>query len=172
MISIRLDPETVVKLLPENAGKYVKVIHAGWPSPLAPAHVPIPLGSEQQQYLYKVYYKLREKGFGLDPKIDHFILFERGPFPIRQSVVTLRKITEFLEKDVKPEDLIKYPEFFGVSTGEVASYERQLTMIKEHVEEPLKGVIAIPEEEYTALGRAAMAKPGVSPEKWKKEELK
>jgi hypothetical protein len=35
----------------------------------------------------------------------------------------------------------------------------------------LKGVIAVPEEEHTFLGGAAVAKPGGA-EKWKKEELK
>jgi len=171
MISIRVDPETVVKLLPERSGEVVRVIHAGWPAALAPSHLPILLGSDQQLYLYKIYYMLRQKGFGKNPRIDHYIVFERGgPETFQESVISLRKIVESLEKGIPPDKLPS--EFFGIATGEVASYERQITAIREHVEEPLKGVIAIPEEEHTFLGRAAMAKPGVSPEKWKKEELK
>lgn len=170
MLSIRLDPEIVINLLPEGAGKFVKVIHAGWPATLAPAHLPIYLGSEQQLYLYKMYYLLRKKGFGLDPKTDHFIVFERGgPETFQESIISLRKIVEFLEKDVPPEKLP--PEFFGIATGEIASEERQLAIIREHAREPLKGLLSVPEEEWTFLSKAATEK-GVPPEKWKKEELK
>lgn len=169
MLSLRLDPELIAELLPEGAGKWIKVIHAGWPSTLAPAHVPIPLGSQQQFYLYKVYYKLRKKGFGLDPKSEHFILFERGPFPIKESILALRKIVEFLEKDVPPEKLPL--EFFGIGPKEIFAEERQLAIIRAHAFEPLKGLLAIPEEEHGIFGRAAIEK-GVPPEKWKKEELR
>ncbi|MEM7821299.1 MAG: hypothetical protein QXX38_00555 [Candidatus Aenigmatarchaeota archaeon] len=172
MLSLRLDPEIVIDLFPKNGGEYVKVIHAGWPSTLAPAHVPIPLGSEQQQYLYKIYYKLREKGFGLDPKEDVYIIFERGPFPIQQTIVALKKIVEFLEKNIKPEDLIKYPEFFGIEMKEIASFERQKAIISEHFFDPLKDLLAVPEEKWSFLGKEAMGKPGVTGEKWEKEELK
>lgn len=168
MLSIRLDPETVIKLFPEGGGKIVKVIHAGWPSTLAPAHVPIPLGSEQQQYLYSMYYLLRKKGFGLDPNVNHYILFERGPFPIRESVIALREIVKFLEKGIEPKKLP--PEFFGIATGELASEERQRVAIRAHAEEPLKGVIMVPEEEHGLLGKGATEKGKA--EVWKKEELK
>ncbi|MEM7821800.1 MAG: hypothetical protein QXX38_03265 [Candidatus Aenigmatarchaeota archaeon] len=47
--------------MPEGGGKYVRVVHAGWPSTLAPAHLPIEVDSAQQKYLYKMYYKLRQK---------------------------------------------------------------------------------------------------------------
>jgi len=170
MISIRIDPEVVAKLLPEEGGKLIRVVHAGWPAPLAPAHLPIQLGSEQQRYLYRVYYQLRQKGFGKDPKVDSFIIFERGgPETFQESILSLRNIVEFLSKDTPPKDLPL--EFAGIKTGQIASWERQLTTIKEHAEEPLKGVLAVPEEEHTFLGGAAVAKPGGT-EKWKKEEYK
>jgi len=173
MLSIRLEPEKVIEALPPDGGSYVRVLHVGYPAALAPAHIPIPLGSEQQLYLYKIMYLLRKKQFGTDPKKDFYIVFERGggPDPIKQSIIALRKIIEFLEKDVKPEELIKHPEFFGIATGEFASPERQWVIIREHAFDPLKGLIATPEEEYTALGKAALEK-GAPPEKWKKEELK
>jgi hypothetical protein len=170
MLSIRVDPEIVIDILPEDAGKFVKVIHVGFPSVLAPAHVPVALGSEEQLYLYKIYYKLRKKGFGLDKNQDHFILFERGPFPIQQTIIALRKITEFLEKDIKPEDLIKYPEFFGIATGEIASEERQLAAIREHAFDPLKGLMTVPEEEHGFLGRAAIEKGKA--EEWRREKYR
>ena len=170
MISIRLDPETVIECMPNDGGKFVLVVHAGYPSPLAPAHIPIPLGSEQQYYLYKMLYKLRKKGFGKDKK-DYYIIFERGggPDPIQQSIIALKKIVEFLEKDVEPEKL-PLQEFFGFATGEIASLERQRAIISEHALDPLKGLLMVPEEEFTFLGGAATER--VSPEKWKKEELK
>ncbi|RLI98436.1 MAG: hypothetical protein DRP00_01960 [Candidatus Aenigmatarchaeota archaeon] len=169
MLSIRLDPEVVIDCLPEEAGKFVIVLHVGYPSPLAPAHIPIPLGSEQQLYLYKLMYKLRKKGFGKDEK-DYYIIFERGggPDPIKQSIIALRKIVEFLEKDVPPEKLPM--EFYGFATGEIASLERQRAIIFEHALDPLKGLVYVPEEEHTFLGRAATER--VAPEKWKKEELR
>jgi len=36
---------------------------------------------------------------------------------------------------------------------------------------PLKGLLKIPEEEYTALGRAA-TEEGKRPEEWRKEEYR
>jgi hypothetical protein len=171
MLSIRLDPEKVFDSFPEDAGKFVRVIHAGFPAALAPAHIPIPLGSEQQVYLYKMYYKLWKKGFGKDTT-EYYLVFERGggADPIQQSILALRKIVDFLEKDINPDDLIKHPEFFGISIGEIASMERQWAAIHEHGRDPLKGLIVVPEEEYTFLGKAAAEKGKA--ELWKKEELR
>jgi hypothetical protein len=170
MISIRLEPEKVIDILPEGAGKFVRVLHLGYPAPLAPAHIPIPFGSEQQLYLYKMMYMLRQKGFGKNNS-EFFIVFERGggADPIQQSVLALREIVKFLERDT-PWD--KLPaEFYGLATGQIASWERQLTTIREHAREPLKGLITTPEEDHTFLGRATIEK-GKRPDEWKKEELK
>jgi hypothetical protein len=171
MISIRVDPETVIDLLPEDGGKTIKVIHAGWPAPLAPAHLAIQLGSEQQVYLYKMYYKMRQKGFGKDPNEDAIILFERGgPETFLESVLAVREIVNALEKDIPPEKLGEHPEFFGVATGEIASTERQWEIIYSHSLDPLAGMMALSDETHGFLGKAAIDK-GKSPEQWKKEEL-
>jgi hypothetical protein len=170
MLSVRIDPEKVIDLMPSDAGKFVRVIHAGYPSTLSPAHMLIPLGSEQQMYLYKMYYKLWKKGMGREN--DCFLVFERGaPESMQQSLISLRKIKEFMEQNIAPEDLIKHPDFFGLAVGEVASPERQMNIIHEHAWDPLKGLITTPEETYTALGKAATEK-GKRPEEWKKEELR
>jgi len=171
MLSVRLDPEKVIDSMPEDSGKYTMVIHAGYPATLSPAHIPIPLGSEQHVYLYKMYHKLWKKGMGKENPC--YLVFERGggQDPIQQSIIALRKIVEYLEKDVKPEDLSKYPDFFGIAIGEIASPERQLSIITEHARDPLRGLIVIPEETHTSLGRAALEK-GKRPEEWKKEELR
>lgn len=170
MLSIRLEPDKVIDALPPDGGKITRVIHAGWPSPLSPAHIPIPLGSEQHQYLYKILYKLRQKGFGKG-KGDYYIIFERGggQDPIQQSIISLKKIVEQLEKDTPPDKLPM--DFFGIGTGELISEERQSRVIEEHARDPLKGLMQIPEEEHTFLSRVAIGKPGGA-EKWKKEELR
>jgi len=166
MLSLRIDPEKVIDLLPENGGKQVRIIHAGWPSTLAPAHIPIEIGSDQQLYLYKMYYKLRQKGFGKDDR-DYYIIFERGgPETFHQSIVALRLIIETLEKDIPPEKLIEHPEFFGLDISQILSPERQRVVIREHAFDPLKGLIMVPEEEHGFLGRAAVEKGKV--EEWRK----
>ena len=164
MMSLRLKPEIVIELFPEDGGKLVKVIHAGWPSPLAPAHLPLLLGSDEQLKYYKWFFALRKKGFGV--KDICFLIYERGSAHVRESIITLRKIAEYLEKNVEPEKLPK--EFFGIEL--FASPERQREIIRAHAFEPLKGLLVIPEEEWTFLGRAARERGKV--EEWKKEELK
>jgi hypothetical protein len=169
MLSSRVDPELIAELWPEEGGKFIRVIHAGWPSTLAPAHLPIKVGSKAQEYLYRVYYKFRQKGFGKDQK-EYWIIFERGPpETFMDSVVALKLIAEFLEKDVPPEKLPL--EFYGISPKEIFAEERQLAAIKEHAYEPLRDLLVLPEEIHGLFGRAAIEK-GVPPEKWKKEELK
>ncbi len=173
MLSSNIDPEIVVKLLPEDAGNYVKIIHSGYPSVLMPAHVHIPLGSEAMFYLYKIYFYLRQKGMG--KKDDVYIIFERGAAQeVRQSITSLKIIVEFLEKDVKPEDILKNPEnfkkFFGIDITQAGSIERQLTVIREHAWDPLKGLIVVPEEEHGFLGRAVAEKGKL--EEWRKERYR
>ncbi len=169
MLSVRIDPEKAIDLMPEDAGRFVRVIHAGYPSTLAPAHLQIQLGSEQQVYLYKMYYKLRKKGMGKEG--DCFLVFERGASEsMQQSITSLKKIRDFLEKEINPDDLINHPDFFGISVGEIASWEKQWNAIHEHGRDPLKGLITVPEEEYGFLGKAAAEKGKA--EIWKKEELR
>ena len=170
MISSKIDPELVAELWPEEGGRFIRVIHAGWPSTLAPAHLPIKVGSKAQEYLYKVYYKFRQKGFGKDPKTEYWIIFERGPpETFVDSVVALKLIAKFLEEGVPPEKLPL--EFYGIAPKEVFAEERQLATIKEHAYEPLRDLLVLPEEIHGLFGRAAIEK-GVPPEKWKKEELR
>ncbi|MFH0711132.1 MAG: hypothetical protein V1944_00985 [Candidatus Aenigmatarchaeota archaeon] len=166
-----IDPDIAFDILPEGCAKYIWVLHSGWPSPLGPAHIPIPVGSEQHQYLYKKYYELRQKGLGKDPKREVYIIFERGggEDPIKQSVLALRLIKQFLEKDVPPNKLPL--EFFGIEPGQVASEQRQWAIIEDHGRDPLKGLLVFPEEEHGQLGKSAIEK-GKRPEEFKKEQIK
>ncbi len=159
-----IDPQEQAAILPDGAGRFVKAIHAGYPAVLAPAHIPIPLGSEAQEYVYELIWKLRKKGFK-----EGWIIFERGSGtePVRETILALRKVMEYLERDVPPKDLPD--DFYGLKKGE-ARLTRQEVAIKDHAMDPLKGMLIIPEEEYSFLSTAAAAKGKL--EEWKKEELK
>ena len=156
-----IDVKKAVEQLPEDGGKYLKVVHLAFPSPLH-GHVPVPLGSEAQEYIYEVLYILRQKGF-----TDGWLIYERGSEPIEQTIITMKKIKEFLEKNVEPRELP--PEFYGfeVNAPEVV---RQEEIIKQHALDPLKGLLSVPEEEYTFLSRSALERGRA--EQWRKEEMK
>jgi hypothetical protein len=154
----------LVKYVPD-IGKYIICIHSNYPSPLH-SHFPIQLGDE---YIYKLLWILKEAGLG--KYHTTYILFERGGFkdPFKQSVTALRLMIHFLKKDVPPEKLP--PEFYGVSPRGLLAEERQWVGIFQHAMDPLKGLLKIPEEEYTFLGRATV-EVGKRPEEWKKEEYR
>jgi hypothetical protein len=174
-----LDPLNEIKNLQQEAkdvGRFLIVFHVGSPKPYHPAHEPIDIGSEAQYWIYKYSFELRKIGFGVSDNEGIFI-FERGSarggqYPaqfIGQSAAALRIIVEFLEKDVEPEKLPL--DFYGISPKEILSEERQLAIIKEHFFDPLKGLLQLPEEEYTFLGSKAIEK-GKRPDEWKEEELR
>jgi hypothetical protein len=163
-----LDPKKIVAELPEGAGNYVKVMHLGWPTPMQGAHMPIYLGSEQQKYIYEIIYALRQKGFTSDE--DRYIIYERGAAPVSQTITAMKLIVKYAEKNVHPDNL-PLKEFYGVETGELASYERQKEIIEEHSRDPLKGMLVVTEEKHGFLGKAAIEK-GKRPEEWEKEEHK
>jgi hypothetical protein len=168
MLMDGLNVETAIDVMPPDSGKMVRVVHSGYPSPLGPAHIPIPLGSDQQLYLYKTYWNLRQKGMGKNDEV--FVIFERtgGADPIQQSVLALRLIKQFLEKDVPPEKLPL--EFYGLEPGQWASTERQKAQILEHAYDPLKGMLQVPEEEHGFLSKAAVEKGKT--EEWRKEKYR
>jgi hypothetical protein len=149
----------------KNAGDLILGIHANYPSPLQP-HKPIEIAD--RPVIYSLLYKLRKIGLGKNHIA--YLLFERGggENPFKASVIALRAIAEELEKDTPPDQLPIT--FYGISEG-TRDYARQIVIIKEHALEPLKGLIKVPEEEYTFLSTAAI-KAGKQPEQWKKEELR
>jgi sugar phosphate isomerase/epimerase len=154
-----------VKLVPD-AGKYILSVHVTKPSPLH-HHMQVDLGDID---VYKILWELRTAGLGKDHMV--YLIFERGgdQDPFKQSVTAIRLMVDQLVKDTKPDELLTKPEFFGVAGPSMASEERQRAVIQQHARDPIEGLLAIPEESYTLLGKAAMEKPGGS-EKWKKEEL-
>ncbi len=163
MLGSNINPLKEAESLPAKTGEFIKVIHLGYPTPHQPAHMPIPVGSEAQLFLYRVLFELRKKGF-----TDGYLIFERaGEQSIQQSVIAIRLMVQFLEKDVPPEKLPE--EFYGMKPGgpEIA---RQLVAIREHALDPLKGLITVPEEEHGFFGKAAIEKG--KGEEWKKEKYK
>lgn len=164
LLSAGEDPIKNIEKLPYGAGKDIYVIHVGWPTPHSPAHIPLYLGSEAQQYIYDALYKLRQKGWK-----DGIIIFERGggDDPVQTSVLAIRKIIKYLVKDVP---LDKLPEdFYGLDPNG-PEVSRQRVNIQMHAYEPLKGLITQPEEEHGLLGKTAIEKG--KGEEWKKEKYK
>ncbi|MCS7123683.1 MAG: hypothetical protein RMJ17_03905 [Candidatus Aenigmarchaeota archaeon] len=170
ILGANINPEIVIDLLPEDAGKFIRVIHSGHPSSLQPAHLRIALGSEEQMYLYKIYYRLRKKGMGKEN--DCYLIFERGEeSEFQESIQSLRIIKEFLEKDIEPEKVFKDPKFFGIDVGEFKAVERQIRIIKEHALDPIHGLIVVSEETHGQLGKLALEK-GKRPEEWLRERYR
>ena len=149
--------------------KWVKVLHVGFPTPLQPAHVPIPLGSEEQELLYRWMFELRRKGW--DESEDRYIIFERGggAEPVQDSIIVLRKIIEYLRKDkpIDKFDLEEIMDFFGVDRDEI---KREESAIRMHALDPIKDLMAVPEEKHTFLGRRAVEEGKA--ESWRKEEFR
>jgi hypothetical protein len=156
-----IDLEKEIDTLPADAGKYLKVVHLAYPSPLH-AHFPIPLGSEAQEFIYRILFKLRQKGF-----TDGWIIYERGDKPASQTIEVMRRIKEFLEKGIPPQELP--PEFYGFKIDE-PEVIRQRQIIMQHALDPLKGLLAVPEEDHTFLSRTALEKGRL--DQWRREEMK
>ena len=159
----------LVDELPSDGGKLIKVMHVGWPTPHVPAHVPIYLGSEAQEYIYEIIYKLKKKGF--DAKEDRWIIFERGggQDPIKDSVISLRKIVEYLSLEVPPDPKNLPDNFYGME-GQGPEIARQFVTMREHALDPLKGVLHVPEEEFGFLSTGVSQKGKL--EEWKKEKFR
>lgn len=165
VLSNYINPQEMIARMQENDGSLIKVVHLGWPTPVIPAHMPIYVGSDQHKWIYQRLWELRQKGFTQDE--DRYLIYERGSENIEQSIIAIRLIVEYLEKNTEPEKLPN--KFFGVEGPSIASVERQRTVIQQHRLDPIEGLLVVPEEAYTFLGKAGTEKGGA--EKWKKEEL-
>lgn len=164
MLSIKLDVNKVIECMPKDGGDYVTVVHLGYPSPMAPAHFPIPAGSNEQLVIYTWLYNLRQKGFK-----EAYWIFERGggKDPIQRSVAIMRWTKKLLEKNTSPKKLPD--EYFFLPRSKTLAVQK--TRMFEHAFDPLKGVLKMPEEEHTLLSTAAI-RAGKRPEEWKKEEFR
>jgi hypothetical protein len=162
ILSQNIDPKKEIESIPNGSAERVKLLHLGFPTPLVPAHMPIPLGSKEQLWLYERIYELRQKGFE-----DGWMIFERAGNPREQVILVLRLIKEYLEKDVPPKELPI--EFYGIRP-QGPEMKRQELAVRDHALDPLRGMLSVPEEEYTFLSKAATEKGKA--ELWKKERFK
>lgn len=155
----------LVRVVPD-VGKYISTVHCNRPSALH-SHFPLELGDD---IVYKLLWMLTNAGLGKEHTT--YLVFERGGFkdPFRQAVTTLRLIVRFLQKNTHPDKLPD--EFYGVYPRGLLAEERQWVTVFQHRMDPLKGLIKIPEEDYTFLSRAAITELGKKPEEWKKEEYR
>ena len=109
---------------------------------------------------------------------DGYIMFERGggrtgkgalPQEVFEDTVTaLRWIVTFLDRDVKPEELP--PEFYGISLQNEPVFKRQLVAMREHAWDPLEGLLSVPEEKHTFLGKSAVDKGKA--QEWEKRKFR
>lgn len=149
-----------------DAGKYILSLHVTKPNPLH-HHLQVDIGDID---VYKLLYHLRTAGLGKHHTT--YLIYERGgeKDPFKQSVIALRLMVDQLLQETKPEELVGKPEFFGMKGPALNTEERQRTIIAEHAEDPIEGLMVVPEEEYTFLSKAATDKG--AGEKWKKRELR
>jgi sugar phosphate isomerase/epimerase len=162
ILSQNVDPKKEIESISYGDAKYVKLCHLGFPTSLAPAHMPIPLGSGEQLWLYERLFDLRKKGF-----VQGWMIFERAGAPRENVIIVLRLIKHYLEKDIEPKKLPL--EFFGMK--ELGpEIKRQELAIRDHALDPLRGMLQVPEEEYTFLSSEAVKKGKA--EEWKKEKFK
>jgi len=165
MLANKLEPDKVIEKLPDDAGKQIFLFHLGRPIPyFGTAHATIPRGSHAQEHIYRWLWMLRNKGFR-----DGYMIYERGsgqtPLEVVQDTVqTLRLIAEELEKGTKPDELPA--SFYGVSEQNEAVFARQRVAVRDNFMAPITGLVSIPEETHTFLGRAAIEKGRA--EEWKK----
>ncbi|MFH1977735.1 MAG: hypothetical protein ABIJ92_00215 [Candidatus Aenigmatarchaeota archaeon] len=155
--------ETVAKI--KDLGEYMICVHSNHPNPLQP-HQPIELGDT---ILYELLWNLRKTGLGRNKMV--YLLFERGggDDPYKRSIEALRLMAEYLEKETPPDKLPL--EFFGVKGRVAGDYNRQFQIMRDHMYEPLKDLLEMPEEEWSMLSQTVVKK-GKRPEVWKKGEFK
>ncbi|MBI4014769.1 MAG: hypothetical protein HY365_02340 [Candidatus Aenigmarchaeota archaeon] len=156
--NINLDEE--LPKLPDDFGSQVFLLHLGDPIPyFGTAHIPIALADRGADALYRWIYWFRNKGFK-----DGYIIFERGggrtpgnnsqQNVFEYSVYVIRQIVKYLDQDTKPDKLP--PEFYGLSSENKDVFTRQLVAMRDHAWDPLEGLLRMPEEKHTFLGKTAV----------------
>ncbi|MBU0530779.1 MAG: sugar phosphate isomerase/epimerase [Nanoarchaeota archaeon] len=161
--ALKESDETIKKI--KDLGEIMICVHANHPNPLQP-HAPIEIGDD---ILYKLLYNLRKTGFGKTRRT--YLLFERGggEDPFKQSVDALRLMAIYLDKETHPDELPL--EFYGVKGHVAGNFERQFQIMRDHMYEPMKDLLEMPEEDWTMLSQTVVKK-GKRPEVWKKGEFR
>lgn len=139
--------EDDINNIPEGGGKYIRMIHFNAPKPPA-IHPPVSAVSPEMFYMYRWLWLLRQKGV-----VNTYLIWEFGEYGVDQSAIAFRNFKDALLKGIPPEQLP--PETYGLGAEFEAA---QLVAMREHAFDPLKGLIAIPEEAHGMIGGAAAAK--------------
>ncbi|MCD6381936.1 MAG: hypothetical protein J7L43_03080 [Candidatus Aenigmarchaeota archaeon] len=149
-----IDPIKEARELAEKypgSGKYITNLHVNAPRPFMGAHAPIEPISHDIYIIYKFMYYLKKAGMD-----NTYVIWEMGSYGVRQSAIAFRNIIKALThkpEPIPPEELP--PEFFGIDKN---FKTRQFTTVRLHAFDPLRGLLHVPEEEWTMLGRAAVEK--------------
>ncbi len=156
--------EDVAKKCPD-IGEITLSVHSNSPNP-SHAHLPLELGDER---IYRLLWTLRKTGLGR--KRDAYLIFERGggDDPFKQSIDVLRLCARYLERDIPPDELPE--EYYGLKGPISGDFERQFQIIRDHMFEPMKDLLEMPEEEW-GMFSSAVLKKGKRPEQWKKAEFR
>ncbi|MBI4010124.1 MAG: hypothetical protein HY361_02940 [Candidatus Aenigmarchaeota archaeon] len=167
-LSNAIDPVKELETVPKDFGTHVYVTHIYYPYPLH-SHEAFDIGSDAQRILYNYHFKLKEKGFKFG-----YLVFERGggksPQEImKSSMIALRMVVDELLKNTSPDKLPL--SFYGVSPEGFYSEERQMAVVMDHIRDPLKGLIMVPEETFRFIPGKAIEK-GKKPEETAKEEFR
>ncbi|RLJ05767.1 MAG: hypothetical protein DRP18_02325 [Candidatus Aenigmatarchaeota archaeon] len=143
--------EKIIKIIPDF-GELTIAVHSNAPNP-GHSHLPLEIGDVR---IYKLLYYLMVTGFGKKQTV--YLIYERGggDDPFKQSVEVLKLCVKYLERNVHPDDLP--PEFFGVKGLIAGDINRQRQIIEDHLTEPLKDLLEVPEEEWGFLSSAAQRK--------------
>ncbi len=157
-----IDVDEMLKKASGDFGKLIFLLHLGEPIPyFGTAHIPITIGGQGQEILYRWIYGLRKKGYK-----DGYIIFERGGGRgggrgtnydvFEESVKAIRQMVKYLDQDTEPLNLP--PEFFGVGFENPDVWARQMVTMRDHAWDPLQDVFIIPEEKHFFLGSSAVQK--------------
>jgi hypothetical protein len=159
LITNHINPGKEIKNLKEGDGQYITMIHVLPPRPIEGTHGIIKMLSRDMFVIYNWLYNLRKKGMK-----NAYFLWEVGSDPgVYESPPVLRRMKEFLLKDVPPKELPA--KFFGIDKAFEAEQRRT---ILSHALDPIEGLFTIPEEGHTALGKAATDKGKA--EVWKRKK--
>lgn len=142
------DHITELEKMGESMGKFIRMAHVNAPRPIGGTHGPVYVMSHDMYIIYRWLWRLRKIGLK-----NAYFIWEMGSFPIDQSAIAFKNLVEELKKETHPNSLPD--KFYGLG----ADFEaQQIVAIREHARAPLEGLITVPEEEWTLLGRAAVEK--------------
>ncbi len=137
-----------IETLADGDAKYITMVHINAPRPIMGAHSPIDKISHDMQIIYRWLYLMRQKGMK-----NAYLIWEMGSYGVRESAVAFRKLMEELGKGTDPLKLPK--EFYGIDQ---MFEQQQWVNMREHAYDPLKGLIANPEEDHGLLSTEAVKK--------------